>query len=261
MKASIRFLGLAAMALAGTSALAQDFFMGGTSPMDLAPMTRSVTDAAINKHSLNAIRSRNAARGLPAGGAPATPRGGLLTQTATMGPARGERIALPYRATRADQDKAKTAFLGRLKAKDPKTAAIAAPQLMNNDIDAVYARLAADGGLSPNDVADVMTSYLVLAWMIANNDTSATPAAARAAREKVAVLLAQSGALHNPATRTQVAEELKILFCVIQSGWQSARKEGNVAQYSDGINRMLRAQNGEDLRRLALTPAGFRTRG
>ncbi len=250
-----------AVLFAAQSACAQDFFMSGTSPMDLAPMTRTITNSAINKHSLDAISRRNAARdrsGVPMSAAAGTPRG-ILTQAATQ-PDPGRGPALPFHASAADQQRAKDAFLQRLSAKNPSVVAQARDQMARHDFDRIYAGITRPFGLSPNDAGDVMTAYLVLGWMVANGAPDPSISGVRAARDHVASLLAQGGALADPATRAAVAEELKLLFVIMHSGWQSARREGTLGQYANGVARMFATQNGDDLRRIVLTDGGFRAR-
>lgn len=243
------------------SANSQDFFMSGTSPMDLAPMTRTITDSAINRHSLNAISRRNAT-GVRAGAAASIARGtprGILTQVATA-PGQGRGPALPFRTSASDQQHAKDAFLQRLSTRNPNAVGQARDQMARYDFDRIYAGITRPFGLSPNDAGDVMTAYLVLGWMVANGAPDPSVSGVRAARGHIASLLAQGGALADPATRAAVGEELKLLFVVMHSGWQSARREGTLAQYANGVAQMFATQNGDDLRRIVLTDSGFRAR-
>ena len=70
------------------------------------------------------------------------------------------------------------------------------------------------------------------------------------------VKLAENPRVAAPATRAALGEELKLLFVTLHAGWQSARREGSLDEYSRGVAALWRAQ-GDDLRGIRLTGAGF----
>ncbi|MBC7945841.1 MAG: hypothetical protein H7X91_11400, partial [Burkholderiales bacterium] len=76
-------------------------------------------------------------------------------------------------------------------------------------------------------------------------------------RAQVARSLAANATFANPHTRAELAEEMKLLFVTLHAGWQSARREGNLKPYADGVARMFQQFTGNDLRAMRLTERGF----
>lgn len=58
-----------------------------------------------------------------------------------------------------------------------------------------------------------------------------------------------------------MGEEIVISFITLHAGWQSARREGKLQAYSDGVAAMFEKQTGNDLRALVLTNRGLEKRG
>lgn len=189
---------------------------------------------------------------------PQAPRLGL--SGALRAPA-GPAPALPYAATPALKRQVLSEFIERVRAKDPAAAEQAAEQFARHDYARIYQGIVAPFGLSANDAGDAVAAYTVLGWLIATGAPDPRPAAVRAARAQVAAQLAAEPRVGAPGVRAALGEEFKILFVTLHAGWQSARREGNLRQYADGVQRMFQQQSGLDLRSLELTAGGFQAAG
>ncbi|TRW17356.1 hypothetical protein [Glacieibacterium frigidum] len=171
--------------------------------------------------------------------------------------ANGQAVRLTYTPTAALQQQAQSEMLTRLRAKNPEAARTLAVQFQRVNFGKVYRGVVAPFGLRDNDTADILTAYTALGYLIGSGDADPSPAAVRALRNQIAPRLAADTRLSSPTGRAKLGEELKLLFVTLHAGWQSARREGNLAQYSDGVARMFAQQGGDDLRRVRLTDAGF----
>lgn len=150
------------------------------------------------------------------------------------------------------------AYVDRIQRNDPKTAIALQQAFRGHDYARVYDNLVRGDGLAGNDLANSMTAYAVLTWLIANNRLEEpSGAAVRAARAQTAAALANDPRFASPAARAQLGEEFKLLFVTIHSGAQSARREGMMQAYSNRVAQMIRAQSGRDPRSRTLTDRGF----
>lgn len=172
----------------------------------------------------------------------------------------GRTASLRYAATAALKRDAMAGFLARVGANDPQQAAAVEEAFAGHDYDGIYAGVVRPFGLGANDAADSLTAYMILGWMIANGAGDPPRESVLAARSQVASMLLTDDRLSSPDVRAQLGEEFKILFVALHAGWQSARREGVLPAYADGVARMFRAQGGVDLRDLALRD-GFVRRG
>ena len=60
-----------------------------------------------------------------------------------------------------------------------------------------------------------------------------------------------------PLRRAGLGEGLKVQILVMQSGWQDAKRTGQLQRYMDGVGSAFRNGHGQDLRAIALTERGF----
>lgn len=169
--------------------------------------------------------------------------------------------AMPYASTPASRARALQEFVARVKRTDAAAAAEVGGQLSRHDATRIFSGIVRPFGLRANDLADVVTAYVVLGWMIANGSGDPSPRAVQAVRARVAQELAGNPQLASAGMRTTVGEEVKILFVVLHAGMQDATRSRAMAGYSSGVRDMFRQLTGEDLRRLALTDRGFVGRG
>lgn len=187
-------------------------------------------------------------------GAPAPRRVG------TVGRPAATSARLLYQVTPTLAREVADGYVQRI-ARDPATAKMMAAKLKAHDYRAIYRAQTAGWGLRDNDAIDTMTAYTVLGWMIANNKTSGIDSEMLpGVRAQIAPRFIGDPRLNRSGVPARLSEEMKLLFVTLQSGWQSSRVEGNTREYAVGVANMLRAQSGQDPRRLALTRAGFSDR-
>lgn len=164
--------------------------------------------------------------------------------------------SLAYRPTPALARATVDGYVRRLNGKNPEAARAVADQFGRNDYGAIYRRLVAPFGLRDGNAADALTAYTVLSWMIANNAGDPGRGAVLAARNQIGSRLSVDPQLSTPRNRARAGEEFKLLFVTLHAGWQSARREGNLQPYADGVARLFQAQ-GTNLRALRLTRDGL----
>ncbi|WP_342238458.1 DUF6683 family protein [Inquilinus sp. OTU3971] len=220
---------LGGMVLAATAALAQD---GGLPVLDLGPGILSDAGAGALHQSL-------------------VNRYGDGTRTA---PGRNA-ASLTYTSGTALRRQAAADYVARID--DPEAAAAMRHQLEQHDYDRIYQGLTRPFGLAANDVADAMTAYTILGWIIVNGAGDPDPRSVKAARDQIALGLAANPALRSAADRARLGEEFKLLFVTIHAGWQAARREGTLAEYGAGVAELFATRSGLDLRRLRLTDRGL----
>ncbi len=165
---------------------------------------------------------------------------------------------LQYLSTPATMQAALAAYLARARRTNPAAADAAGRALAGQDISRIYRAIVSSFGLRDRNVADAYTAYVVLGWTIANDGADPSPAAVRAVRDQLAVRIVSDPALarYSPAA---LGEEFKLSFVILHGGWQSARRQGGLNPFADGVARMFERQ-GLSLRAVRLTPAGFEPR-
>lgn len=244
--------------------------VGSGGPAHGQDFTMSAHDSFSNNRSAimgSHIARLNGRRTLPAGrSAPRYVQSGngplLAGAFAPTPPAAMPRqAALPFTSTPASRKQALEEFVARVERSDPRAAAEVGGQLSRYDATRIFAGIVRPFGLSANDLADVVTAYVVLGWMISNASPDPRPNSVRAVRARVAQELADHPQLRSPGMRSTVGEEVKILFVVLHSGMQNATRSKEVRSYSSGVRDMFRQLTGEDLRALTLTDRGFVGRG
>lgn len=172
--------------------------------------------------------------------------------------AQGGAVALPYRPSPALRRAAQQGYIDRVSRTRPDLVPVMQAQFSRVDYAKVFRSLIKGTGLRENDVADAVAAYTSLGWMISNNALAdPDPRAVQALRQQVAQSLSANPQFTDAATRGQLAEEMKLLFVTLHAGWQSAQREGNLRGYSDGVAAMFKAQTGNDLRAMRLTPNGL----
>lgn len=185
-------------------------------------------------------------------GAGVSSRGGRYAQQGYRSVQSGP-VDTSYRPTPALAREALSGYISRVRRSDPQAADMAAEQFRKHDYGRIYAGIVRPFGYRSDNLADSLAAYSLLSWLIATGSPDPTPAQAQAVRRQVALRLAQSPQLTAPRTRAELGEEMKLLFVTLHAGWQSARREGNLRQYGDGVARMIARQGGQDLRELRLT--------
>jgi hypothetical protein len=164
--------------------------------------------------------------------------------------------AFPFRSTAASRQAAKQAYVSRIERSNPASARVARAELAKHDYFRIYAGLIAPFGLRAGDAVDAIAAYTMLGYIIATGSRDPSPAQVRAVRGQIAARAAANPAMADPTKRAGMAEELQLLFVTLHAGWQSARKDGSLPGYGDGVARLFK-NNGVDLRALRLTDRGF----
>ena len=147
-------------------------------------------------------------------------------------------------------------YLDRLRKVDPVAADALDSQMRAHDFGQVFTNLVGPYGLQRSNAADTLTAFMVLGWLIATGSPDPHRAAVQAARSAISRGMSSEPKFANGSIRAALGEELVITCVTLHAGWQSARREGKLQQYSDGVAAMFLKQ-GTDLRALQLTDRGF----
>jgi hypothetical protein len=211
-----------------------------------------ITSGIINKSVLDKAVARNASS---AGRSTATKRSTAATRSAGASTA--------YTPTAALRQQTVQGYTNRLKASNPTGAQAVASVFGTGKYDygQVYRGIVAGTGLRDNDATDALACYMLLGWAIVHNkqrDQDITAPMARSVRTQVAPLLSSNAQLRTRAA--QVGEELKLQTVLVQSGWQSAIREGKLAAYQQGVANLFKTQYGMDMSQFELTSQGFAKR-
>ncbi len=162
---------------------------------------------------------------------------------------------LRYRSTSSTMQAALSAYIERAKRSNPEAADAADRALGQQDVSAIYRGMVAPFGLHDGNLADALTAYTVLGWMIANDAGDPSPFSVQAARSQLATRLVSDPRLSSDS-QIGLGEEFKLSFVILHAGWQSARREGSVSSFAEAVAAMF-ANQGLDLRAVGLTTAGF----
>lgn len=125
------------------------------------------------------------------------------------------------------------------------------------DIQGTFARAVSPYGLHTDDFADVMSAYLVVMWMAANEKT-ALPAVSQVQGVRAQMRSLYASGAQAPADarhRQLVAETLMYETCLAIGTRESGNMQA-IRNLADSTQRKL-AANGFDMHRLALTDAGL----
>ncbi len=129
-----------------------------------------------------------------------------------------------------------------------------------------FDRLLTQHGYNPRDLADVVAAFYLIAWEVATGGDATTQRAGIAAvRGQARQMLAGNSPLarQSEAERQATAETLAFYAMAAAARANDLRAAGNVAALSAfraEVAATVAQQQGIDLRRYALTPAGFQAR-
>jgi hypothetical protein len=200
-----------------------------------------------NETKIRAIIDRNGGSTTPA----KTPK---TTQS------RSGRSNLAYSPTPALKQKVLQSYISSLRATNPDASQALADTFGSgkSDYGQVYRSLFKGKGLRENDVADVMSAYLILGYSIVNNvDTNAvTIPMVRGVRSQIAPILASKPGL-TPDVSAQLGEEMKLKMATAQRARQEAIEQNSLPSYRQSIAMLFKNQYGMDLTQLRLTDRGF----
>lgn len=125
-----------------------------------------------------------------------------------------------------------------------------------------WAKNEASDGLRPDNVADALTAYWVMNWMIANKVNGTTRAQVQAVKRQIApaILRQKSFTSLNNVGRQQLAEIWQLNYVFQSVGMFSAMKKGDqamVQKASDAAEARFQNEAKVDLRAIKITDHGF----
>ncbi|CAO4152023.1 hypothetical protein GPNCGGLF_LOCUS3796 [Methylorubrum aminovorans] len=146
--------------------------------------------------------------------------------------------------------------LRTLRATSPIAAAEAGRELAKYDYDTIFRSFLDGTGLDPADAGDVLTAFVVLQWMVANDATvEPSPAALQAIRRRFVMPMAAKPPLSQPVSRAAFAEQVKLRSVLHHAGWKAARQLGVMPRFLATLsNEFIPATK---LQALALTEDGL----
>lgn len=252
------FSAFAVVMLTPLASRAQDWI--GPTPMDYANMTTSWTNTLImNSVIEEQVRSRST------GTAPrwaGSKRATTTSRRSTAAASTASPSAFTYTATPAQRIGYRDAYIANLAKSNPTLASSLRTQLTKYDYNTIYGGLLSGTGLTNNNLADALTAYTVLGWMVVNGQTSdPSPAYIGATRRQWAAALAKTSFASDAASRRQTAEELKIKMVLLHAGWKDAQKLGQSAAYANTVDGLFQSHMKLKLRSMTLGAAGLQTRG
>ncbi|WP_407529194.1 hypothetical protein [Methylobacterium oryzisoli] len=167
---------------------------------------------------------------------------------------------LPFTSTAELRARTVARHVRELQATNPIAAAEVAREMSKHDYDAIFRSLLDGTGLRPTDAGDVLTAFVVLQWMVANDATAEpSPAALRAIREQFVMPMADKPPLSRLETRAAFAEQVKLRAVLHHAGWQAARRLGVVPRFLAGLSGEFIPP--AKLRALDLTEEGLVAKG
>lgn len=235
---------LAALGLVAALALSADVSVAAVN----LPSTGSLTGSdAVN----DALReSTRQAAGRDASARAQPPQGGTLarldfTPSDAVRSANNQRIVDALHRASPKTDRAKLQAL-----------------LDSGALQKAFAAVLAKAGLSPTDLADVMTGYLVVAWELVNaQDTTANAEGYAVARNRMRDSLARNPrvAALSDADKQRIAETLGVLIMLSAAERDALKKRGQLdklPRLQEGV-RQSALKLGVDLGKVAFTRNGF----
>lgn len=129
-----------------------------------------------------------------------------------------------------------------------------------------FDRLLRRHGYDPRDLADVVAAFYLIAWEVATaSDALAQPAGIAAVRGQARQLVAANPGMArlNEAERQETAETLAfhaMAMAARHNDLRVARDAAQLAAFRTEVAETVAQQQGIDLRRFTLTPAGFQAR-
>ena len=182
-----------------------------------------------------------------------------------FGPARGQEAgaeapALPFVSTRALRDATVAREVRTLRATNPIGAAETAREMARHDYDTIFRGFLDGTPLRAEDAGHVLTAFIVLQWMVANDATAEpSPAALRAIRRQFVEPMAVRPPLSEPGSRAAFAEQVKLRTVLHHAGWKAAKQLGVLPRFLATLsNEFIPAAK---LQALALTDEGLVAKG
>ncbi len=128
--------------------------------------------------------------------------------------------ALPYASTPDLRAATVVRAVRDQRAANPIAADETARELARHDYDSVFRGFLDGTPLRPDDAGDVLTAFIALQWMVANDATiEPSPSALRAIRSRFVAPMAERPPLSQPAARAAFAEQVKLRAVLHHAGW------------------------------------------
>ncbi|MET7241839.1 hypothetical protein ABZT49_00565 [Methylobacterium sp. EM32] len=149
-----------------------------------------------------------------------------------------EAPALPFATSAALRAETVARHVRELRATNPIAAAEVAREMARHDYDAIFQGFLDGTELRAGDAGDVLTAFIVLQWMVANDATVEPSAAAlRAVRRQMVVPLADKPPMSQEASRAAFAEQVKLRAVLHHAGWQAAKRLGMLPSFLAGLSK------------------------
>lgn len=126
------------------------------------------------------------------------------------------------------------------------------------DYSQLFSQMVQQSGLPANNVATAFAAYLEVAYVVVNSvpEASVTAAMDRALQRQATGILNHNTTLISPAAVAKLGEELKLQAVMLYVGWQTAKKNGQEAQFKSSIANTFKSK-GLDLSAVRLTTNGL----
>ncbi|RYG40706.1 hypothetical protein EON79_22150 [bacterium] len=252
---------LAIGAAVGTAS-AQDY-IPGTNPMDIANTTSSLMNTHINNIVLDNMVGKKGGKG-----------GGKRSSAASVSPMkialmpasslRGVKwvpagtAQLSYRPDPKIREEAKRSFVARFSKINPEIGPQLTKVMKSFDMFADYRHVTSPEGYRHDNVADALSSTLVVAWLASKGkDMELSDAGQRIIRSRIATALLADPRMKSAAFRQRLGDEMQLTTSFLASGFGGAIKQGKTAEYGAAMASLFQGMTGTNPSRLALTSQGF----
>ncbi len=129
------------------------------------------------------------------------------------------------------------------------------------DVATLWGNVVRNEGYKPGDLADSLSAYIELNWLVANHQVELAPAGIRALLADVHQSLSAEAAVAqmSEGERQNLSETLMYNFILLAAVWKQALKNKEdvvLAKLSDSVESRSRTELGMDLRATRITPSG-----
>lgn len=126
------------------------------------------------------------------------------------------------------------------------------------DYNQLFSQMVQQSGLPANNVATAFAAYLEVAYVVVNSvpEASVTATMDRALQRQTTGILSRNNKLTSPTAVAKLGEEIKLQAVLLYVGWQTAKKNGQEAQFRSTIAHNFKSK-GLDLSAVQLTGNGL----
>lgn len=193
---------------------------------------------------------------------PAHPAGQFDAPLSTAAPSTVDDPSLSFRATPAITEALNKKFIAAISAQQPSARAQAEKLFNSGTLTRTFDDLLAKFGYSPDNLADVMTAYMILSWeTVHNGDATQYPRGIAAIHQRMRHALAGNPqfATFSDAQKQEFAETLADLAMLSTIARKQMLAKGDAAQLQqlEQNVRETALELGVDVGKLQLTNQGF----